>query len=366
MRHCNSRQKIWLGNGIFIIWSLLYPYASALIAQPITPSRNLWPAKAATIEGQPLQTPQALWEKQKEVLKDAMKTVMGPLPSKPLTPPKFTLLEEVDAGSYIRRLIEYETDPGAVTPAFLCIPKRALMKGAQLPAALCLHPTDDRVGHRVVLGLGGRPGREYAHELAERGWVTLAPAYPLLAQYQPDLDQLGYLSGSMKAISDNRRGVDLLETLPFVQPGGFAAIGHSLGGHNAIFTAVWDERIKVVVSSCGFDRFVDYKGGDIRGWTSRRYMPRLLDHPINALPFDFDQLIASLAPRSIFISAPVEDDNFRVESVREIVKAVQPVFKNLGKPAGLKAVYPLVGHDFPMEVRLEAYAFMEEALAAHR
>ena len=72
--------KIWLGNGIFIIWSLLYPYASALIAQPITPSRNLWPAKAAKIEGQPLQTPQALWEKQKDVLKDAMKTVMGPLP----------------------------------------------------------------------------------------------------------------------------------------------------------------------------------------------------------------------------------------------------------------------------------------------
>ena len=55
-------------------------YASALIAQPITPSRNLWPAKAAKIEGQPLQTPQALWEKQKDVLKDAMKTVMGPLP----------------------------------------------------------------------------------------------------------------------------------------------------------------------------------------------------------------------------------------------------------------------------------------------
>ena len=150
MRHCNSRQKIWLGNGIFIIWSLLYPYASALIAQPITPSRNLWPAKAAKIEGQPLQTPQALWEKQKDVLKDAMKTVMGPPSSKPLTPPKFTLLEEVDAGSYIRRLIEYETDPGTVTPAFLCIPKRALMKGAQLPAALCLHPTDDRVGHRVA------------------------------------------------------------------------------------------------------------------------------------------------------------------------------------------------------------------------
>ena len=62
----------------------------------------------------------------------------------------------------------------------------------------------------------------------------------------------------------------------------------------------------------------------------------------------------------------MEDDNFQVESVRGIVQAVQPVFNNLGKPAGLKAIYPKVGHDFPMEVRLEAYAFMEEALAAHR
>ena len=33
----------------------------------------------------------------------------------------------------------------------------------------------------------------------------------------------------------------------------FGALGHSLGGHNAIFTAVFDPRLKVVVSSCGFD-----------------------------------------------------------------------------------------------------------------
>jgi hypothetical protein len=34
-------------------------------------------------------------------------------------------------------------------------------------------------------------------------------------------------------------------------------IGHSLGGHNSLFTAVFDSRIKIVVTSCGFDAFRD-------------------------------------------------------------------------------------------------------------
>ena len=66
----------------------------------------------------------------------------------------------------------------------------------------------------------------------------------------------------MKAIWDNIRGLDLLESLRFVKRGRYGAIGHSLGGHNAIYTAVFDQRIKVVVSSCGFDSYLDYYDGD--------------------------------------------------------------------------------------------------------
>ena len=70
--------------------------------------------------------------------------------------------------------------------------------------------------------------------MAERGYVTLSPSYPLLAQYQPDLKALGFTSGTMKAIWDNIRGLDLLETLPFVKKeAGFATIGHSLAGITA-------------------------------------------------------------------------------------------------------------------------------------
>ena len=83
-----------------------------------------------------------------------------------------------------------------------------------------------QLGHKVVVGLG-KEHRAYAAELAERGFVTLSPAYPIMANYQPDLKALGYQSGTMKAIWDNIRGLDLLDSLPYVRKGNYGAIGHS-------------------------------------------------------------------------------------------------------------------------------------------
>ncbi len=173
------------------------------------------------------------WESTRSAIQSALQEVMGPLPSEskrcPLNP---VILDQVDCKSYIRRLISYESEPGSRTPAYLLIPKAALESGHAAPSALCLHPTDNVLGHKVVVSLGGKANRNYATELTELGFVTLAPSYPLMAEYQPDLDSLGYQSGSMKAIWDNIRGIDLLESLPFVAPGPIGAIGHSLGGHN--------------------------------------------------------------------------------------------------------------------------------------
>ena len=215
-------------------------------------------------------------------------SVIGPLPGAreavPARPRRSR--SEVDCGTYVRRSITYASEPGSRVPAYLLIPKAALAGGARrVPAALCLHRTDNVVGHGVVVGLGGRPNRAYAAELAERGYVTLAPNYPLLAKYQPDLKALGWESGTLKAVWDNIRGLDLLESLPFVDPGGFGAIGHSLGGHNSVFTAVFDDRIKAVVSSCGLDSFLDYYGGADEGLEAREGLdPDPLHAPAGRLP----------------------------------------------------------------------------------
>lgn len=166
----------------------------------------------------------------------------------------------------------------------------------------------------------------------------------------------------MKAIWDNIRGLDLLESLPFVQPGKFGAIGHSLGGHNSIYTAVFDERIKVVVSSCGFDSFLDYMNGNIKGWTSDRYMPKLLQYPLAEIPFDFHELIGALAPRACFVSAPFYDHNFKWQSVFQIEEAASKVYQLYGAEKQLRVKHPKCAHEFPKEMREAAYKIIGEQL----
>ncbi len=310
------------------------------------------------------------WTSRRAEILRGMQDVMGPLPPRPDAPPPFVVVSEVDCGTYVRRAITYEADPGVHTPAYLLVPKRALAPGQAAHAVLCLHPTDDRIGYDVVAGLGGRPNRAYAAELAERGFVAFAPSYPLLAAYQPDVRALGYASGTMKAIHDNRRGIDLLDSLPFVARGGVGAIGHSLGGHNAVFTAAFDDRIRVVVSSCGLDLFTDYYGGDPkvwqreRGWCQLRYMPRLLEYAgrLEQIPFDFAEVIAVIAPRTCLLSAPARDANFRAASVDRLAKAARAVYALHDRGDRLIVEHPDSDHDFPAPMRLQAY----DLLAAGR
>lgn len=312
------------------------------------------------------------WEARRAEILRGVQKIMGEFPDAlSRQPPKFRVREEADCGTYLRRLIEYESQPGCMTPAYLCIPKNVLQKDAKPVAGiLCLHPTDNRVGHQVVVGLGGKPNRQYAAELAERGYVTIAPSYPLLANYQPDLQQLGWRSGTLKAVYDNMRAVDLLYSLPQVSKTGVGAIGHSLGGHNSVYTAVLDDRIQAIVSSCGLDSFLDYYGGDAKvwqkekGWTQMRYMPALANYAgdLEQIPFDFHELLAMLAPRHTLIIAPLHDGNFRADSVDRVTTAARDVFKLHGAADRLQVQHPDCGHDFPETMRKLAYEMFDEVL----
>lgn len=317
------------------------------------------------------------WLQRRAEIERGAITVMGSLPGEEKRCDlAMEILEQVDCGRYLRRLITYRSEPGCRVPAYLCIPTELLRSAApqQAPAILCLHSTDQQVGHGSVVGLGAPFHRSYASELAERGYVTLAPSYPLLANYQPDLAALGWESGTLKAVWDNIRGIDLLETLPFVKPGPVAAIGHSLGGHNSVYTAFFDDRIAAVVSSCGLDSYLDYYDGNPevwmpeRGWTQTRYMPRLASYRgrLEEIPLDFHELIGSLAPRRVMIVAPLGDDNFRAASVDRIAAAAREVYQLYGKPSHLQVLHPDCKHDFPDDAREAAYEWIDQTLLGDR
>jgi dienelactone hydrolase len=346
----------------------------ALPADPAPPARlprdNLLVYRTGEGSSAPVKTV-ADWEQRRAEVVRGMEAVMGKLPGPekrcPLEP---KTEEEVDAGSYVRRLVTYASEPGSWVQAYLLIPKAVLQGGKKALAVLCLHPTDNTIGHGVVVGLGGRANRAYASELAERGYVTLAPNYPLLAKYQPDVRALGWESGTLKAVWDNIRGLDLLESLPFVEGKQFATIGHSLGGHNSVFTAVLEDRLTAVVSSCGLDAFPDYYNGNPanwnleKGWCQTRYMPKLSTYKgrLGDIPFDFHELIGALAPRHVLIVAPKKDSNFRADSVDRIVAAARPVFELYGHADRLWVEHPDCDHDFPQEMREKAYKLIDAVL----
>ena len=301
-------------------------------------------------------------EKGQSELLSRMELVMGRFPAEKKCPLEVQLMEEVDCGDYVRKFLSYQSEPGARVPAYLLVPKPAPKKGKAF-GILTLHQTH-KLGQKVVVGLGESPNDEYAVELVRRGFVCLAPAYPHLANYAPDLS--GYQSGTMKAIWDNVRGLDLLATYAGCDAKSFGAIGHSLGGHNSLYTAAFDDRIKVVATSCGFDSFRDYMNGDIKGWTSERYMPKLLQFAPDRYPFDFDTVLAAIAPRTVLVSAPKGDSNFKWESVNRVVKAAETLSASLGKTAVIRVEHPDCEHSFPKETRERMYKVFDKNLRGAR
>jgi len=233
---------------------------------------------------------------------------------------------------------------------------------------LCLHQTTG-IGKGEPVGLGGKESLHYALHLVKRGYICLAPDYPSFGDYKYDFQAAfkrgDYQSGTMKAIWNNMRAVDYLQSLPEVDGERIGVIGHSLGGHNAMFTAAFDERLKVVVSCCGFCSFAKYYGGNLKGWTSDRYMPRIASEYANdpkKVPFDFTDVVTSFAPRAFLAVAPEKDDNFAVAGVRDVIAFAEPTYKKLRAEDNLKAIYPDAGHDFPADARKTAYEFIDKHL----
>jgi len=306
------------------------------------------------------------WQRRRAHILAGMQEIMGPLPdAKRKVPLDVKIVEEIKTDKFVRRKLTFAVENGDRLPAYLLIP---LQRNGRLPAVLCLHPTERKLGKGVVVGLGPKADRHYAVHLAERGYITLAPDYLNSGDYAFDPYQHGYASATMKGIWNHMRAVDLLQSLPEVDPERIGAIGHSLGGHNSMFVAAFDPRIKCVVSNCGFCSFPSYYKGNLAGWSHDGYMPRIrtvCDLKPARMPFDFPEVVAALAPRPFLASAPVKDHNFDVDGVKECMSAAKPVYELLGVADRLAANYPSCGHDFPDDARKVAYAWLDRWLKAN-
>jgi acetyl esterase/lipase len=347
-----------------VICALLVGWAASSDAAQAVDHSQLLVYSTPDGRQQPVRTAED-WAIRRRQILAGMEAAMGPLPDRShLPPPDVRVNARVVGKGFVRLDISYATDEKDRTPALLYLP-RDRPPGRRIPAILALHPTSRQGKKRIAVEENAPPNCGYATELARRGYIVLAPDYPSFGDYPCDFRKSKFASGTMKGIANHMRGVDLLVAREEVDPERVGAIGHSLGGHNAMFLGAFDPRIKVVVSSCGWTPFHDYYGGKLDGWAQDRYMPRLREvYGLNPdrMPFDFYEAASALAPRAFLSVSPLGDGNFDVRGVRKAEPKVREVYALLGAADRVQFRYPDCGHDFPPELREEAYKFLDRIL----
>jgi dienelactone hydrolase len=224
------------------------------------------------------------------------------------------------------------------------------------------HNREFQWGKSEVAGLAGDPNQAYAAELAERGYVVLAPdalAFEERNWSFPD-GQAEYFELATrlvkgrtllaKCLHDVSAGVSFLSSLSEVDPGRIGFIGHSYGGRMAIWAAAHDERIRAAVSNCGC---VNYKNSLTHdtGIQMEFCLPGVLLHG------DVEDIVRMVAPRALLLQAAAEDRWSRgAEPMYQYARSAFPEDK-------LELSLWPGDHVFSIEMRRNAYRFLAKHLA---
>jgi len=130
------------------------------------------------------------------------------------------------------------------------------------------------------------------------------------------------------------------------------AIGHSLGGQEALWLASYDRRVRAAVSSCGFG-LMRTTIRDSINHNYALYMPGLLGL------CNLDALVAKIAPHAFLLTAGETDAIFPIGGVRALTASAAVAYVERGVPNRFRAVIFPAGHSFPDQVKADAYAFLD-------
>ncbi len=289
------------------------------------------------------------------ITRETFISLLGLLPDQvPVAP---LVIDEVDCGLFLRRTIEYTVEAGERIRAFLCLPHA---RPHPLPAVYCFHQHGGNrlIGKSEVMGLSGDPDQAYAKELAERGYVTLAPDAICFEdrcydKASPDYSHVHQLHIRLirgqtllgKVLTDVSVGLNVLQEMPEVDANRIGFIGHSYGGRMALFAPVFDRRIKASVCSCGSANYRDMPGIQFDF-----VIPNILRHG------EIEDIVRLIDPANLLLLGG-DQDEWSI-GLTQLVEYARPAFAR-----GLLdfEIYP-GGHQFTPEMRERAYAFLAEQL----
>lgn len=277
-------------------------------------------------DGRPVASPAEWPARRAEILK-YWHEQMGPWPEL-LARPKLELLEKEMRDSIAQHRVRIEVAPGVMQHGFLLIPPGSAPRPAVLVPFYAPEPSVAYDGPRPLEGQAKTfmakrsQHRDFALQLARRGFVTLAIGSPGDDAYHPlrsgatcqPLSYLAYIAANCHTALAQR---------PEVDPARIGVMGHSYGGKWAMFASCLYEKFACGVWSDGGVVF-DESRGNVNYWepwylgfdpkTERK---RGLVTPGNPRTgayktifesgHDLHELHALMAPRPFLVSGGSED-----------------------------------------------------------
>ncbi len=326
------------------------------------------------------------WQTRRFEIENRLRVFLGDSPKvKPQLAANIT--EEISHDDYTLRKLVFQTEPNEFVPSYLLVPRNLREK---TPAIICPHQTT-QAGKKEPAGLAGHPELQTALHLVKRGYITFT--YDALCFGERHDPASGHYGDAIpfyrkhpgwsligKMVWDLGRAIDYLHTLDFVDPTRIGSIGHSHGGITTLFSMALDKRIAVGASNCGFDTFrID---GNVWRWShATALMPRLgfyikspyinmdfyravPDSEVIQTPFEMHELLALIAPRSLFLSTSDEDFVFPNAgwSARQALARLEPVYGLLNGAEKIESHFFKGGHSFPKDVSSRAYEWLDRWL----
>jgi hypothetical protein len=272
---------------------------------------------------------------------------------------------------YKRLLVSYNVEADERAHAYIGVP---LDLSEKAPAVVALHGTYEK-GIEQSAGLIDKPDNAFLNHLCRRGYVVIAPEHFVSGKRIPP--EGAYDTGRFherhpnwtaagKFTYEHSIAIDVLESLNEVDTDRIGTIGHSLGGHGAIFLAAYDERIKAAAGNCSADFF--RHNPDVEHWARghwyvyfKHIRPRLMNGEMPAI--DFHEIIALIAPRAYLDVSGLNDGNPLVQRQRVLMlMKVAEVYDLVEKPDNFAFFVHGRGHSVPHESRELIYGFLDAHL----
>jgi len=294
----------------------------------------------------------------KKTARAKLAELVGPLPTEkvPLEP-KFG--STIQRPGYRRRSVTFATRPGMSAFAYVLIPDHVKTPA---PAILCVPGHGRGVDDIVGIEEDGKERdhldgyqHDFAVQCAQNGYVTLA-IEPIgfghrrdsgarekgagTSSCQPAAGAALMLGETMAGWRtwDAIRAIDLLETLPEVDPKRIGMMGISGGGTVTFYTAALDDRVKAAVLSGSFCTFKDSIFSI--GHCMDNYVPGILRW------FEAADITGLIAPRFLFCESGTEDRIFPQPGVEAALRDAERIYRLAGAEDHIDHAFFDAGHSF--------------------